>query len=196
MESALRRSSHSPVPSRSSASKSRQLSAEQIRCEIHQHVPEITWPPHRCAEKRPADRDALLHNPATMRLGHLPPGNASSMARSQCFASFPRPASRPFSIFIAGLQHQVLLAFSYVLQQLNRLAVVIAFDICTPGPRNVRADQFALFGGNSAAFSRPSVPQKTPSRESCSRKLFPTHTAPLRMLSPAPRIPRISPQCH
>src|SRR5208337_1529416 len=85
----------------------------------------------------------------------FPPGNASSMARSQCFASVSPQRHSRSSIFIAGFQHQVLLAFPYVLQQLNRLSAVIAFDVLHyTRPRNVPPDQFAFHRGKQRRIPR------------------------------------------
>src|SRR5271157_1256639 len=98
--------------------KSRQLSAEQIRREIHEHVPECHLAARTDVRKHvPADRDALLHDPASMRLSLLPTGQSFINGALPMFrVRFPSQRHPHSSVLITGLQHQVLPAFPYVLQ--------------------------------------------------------------------------------
>src|SRR4029077_9047100 len=98
-----------------------ELSAEQIRREIHQHVPVIDFADVRDVGKNFApDGDAFLHNPhAILRRkralnGHAPVGFTVSPAEGYARAA----------IFIAGLEDQVLSFLTDKSEQVDVLAVV------------------------------------------------------------------------
>src|SRR3989475_11283937 len=125
-----------------SGEKATQLSAEQIRREIHQHVAVIDLADVCDVRKNFApDGDAFLNDPhAILRReraldGHVPVS----------FTGFPSEGYAGATIFIARFEDQVLALLTDKSEQVDALAVVRRPDVRDNAcPGNMLPNQFAL----------------------------------------------------
>src|SRR5258708_28587218 len=120
--------------------KASELSAEQVRSEIHQHVAVIDLADVRDVRKDFAtDRDAFLDDPHPVlcrkrKLDRRVPG---------VFSGFPAEGHSGAAILIAGLKDQVFALLTDKAEQLDGLAVVPRLDARdNPRPGNTLTAPF------------------------------------------------------
>src|SRR6266851_7175544 len=130
--------------------KTTELSAEQVRGEIHQHVAVIDLADVRDVRKNFApDGDAFLGDPHTV----LRRKRALDRRVPVSFTSFPAKGHARAAILIARLQDKVFALFTDKGEQIDALSVVCRPDVRDNSrPGNMLPDQFALAVGEERAI--------------------------------------------